>query len=458
MRLTEPKQEHITIEGPASEKRWVRRVECKRDEAAGELHRVVRLGRVELPPHHRPCAQHRLRQVPVVAVERTVGGGHDRTRGIPRDGRARLEDGLGSVGRECAAVLKRVQADYLVVLVLPAYVVLVKDIGGQVALKRLLEVGRAGQQKGGELCRLDEAVASVGGGALTAGLLCLHPALLDPRSLCPLSIRCDGVSRTFDARHRCIRLPARCDVKICDTRGVAKVCGKQLLVDPHLKSSGVGRIRRTVALAATGLWRCGAPVGRCSILGAFLSSEPSDRRHRHAAPPLPRCCPDERSSRVALVMELLTMPPRKRRGAAMLLPLALFIIACVPIAAIFARRGAAAQNSVMHSRVFGTCIAEVQDTLRWGVARSTANRICCHNRQYAEWSGYWATTEFLAAAHSSSEITFYDSVTGKRLFVAPKGRTMEQVLAESHAHGWPSFRDAEVVRDNVVLLDGGEAV
>jgi peptide methionine sulfoxide reductase MsrB len=151
-------------------------------------------------------------------------------------------------------------------------------------------------------------------------------------------------------------------------------------------------------------------------------------------------------------------PPRRRGAGALLLPLALFLVACVPIAAIFARRAPTAQHSVMHSRAFGTCIAEVQDPLRWGADRSTANRICCHNRHYAEWSGYWSSTEFLAAARSSSEITLYDSVTGERLFVAPRGRTMDQFLAESRAHGWPSFRDAEVVRDNVVVLDDGEAV
>jgi hypothetical protein len=44
------------------------------------------------------------------------------------------------------------------------------------------------------------------------------------------------------------------------------------------------------------------------------------------------------------------------------------------------------------------------------------------------------------------EITFYDSVTGAALFVAPRGRSMEAFLAESRAHGWPSFRDEEVTK------------
>lgn len=55
-------------------------------------------------------------------------------------------------------------------------------------------------------------------------------------------------------------------------------------------------------------------------------------------------------------------------------------------------------------------------------------------------------------------VTFYDSNTGKPLFVAPKGRSMEAFLKESASHGWPSFRDEEVVWDNVRCLPNGEAI
>ena len=55
-------------------------------------------------------------------------------------------------------------------------------------------------------------------------------------------------------------------------------------------------------------------------------------------------------------------------------------------------------------------------------------------------------------------MTFYDSVTGRELFRAPQGRTWEQFMVESRAHGWPSFRDAEVVTENVKELAGGEVV
>jgi peptide methionine sulfoxide reductase MsrB len=61
-------------------------------------------------------------------------------------------------------------------------------------------------------------------------------------------------------------------------------------------------------------------------------------------------------------------------------------------------------------------------------------------------------------ARKGGQITFYDSNTGKPLFIAPKGRTMEEFLVESRAHGWPSFRDQEVVWQNVRVLPDGETV
>ena len=58
----------------------------------------------------------------------------------------------------------------------------------------------------------------------------------------------------------------------------------------------------------------------------------------------------------------------------------------------------------------------------------------------------------------AAQTTFHDSVTGKPLFVAPRGRSFELFLRESEAHGWPSFRDEEVVWENVRCLEDGEAV
>lgn len=59
---------------------------------------------------------------------------------------------------------------------------------------------------------------------------------------------------------------------------------------------------------------------------------------------------------------------------------------------------------------------------------------------------------------TTGEIKFYDSNTGKLLFVAPKGRSFEDFISESVSHGWPSFRDNEVVWDDVRVLKNGESV
>ncbi len=118
-------------------------------------------------------------------------------------------------------------------------------------------------------------------------------------------------------------------------------------------------------------------------------------------------------------------------------------------------------ESIMSPKAHGTSDVPVQQNLRWNCDRDTADRICNFNRHYAEHSGYFQQTKFPGEANSIMEgekITFYDSNTGKPLFIAPVGRTMQQFLNESRAHGWPSFRDDEVVWENVRCLKNGEAV
>ena len=123
-----------------------------------------------------------------------------------------------------------------------------------------------------------------------------------------------------------------------------------------------------------------------------------------------------------------------------------------------------AAESVMSTKSHGTSEAPVQSTLRWGSDTETADRICCLNRHYAEHSGYFMTAarasfaKELMASPDDEPMNFYDSVTGKLLFVAPRGRTKAAFLAESKAHGWPSFRDAEVASPDVCVLPNGETV
>eukprot|EP00037_Helgoeca_nana_P013159 m.120902 g.120902 ORF g.120902 m.120902 type:complete len:188 (+) comp21867_c0_seq2:371-934(+) len=114
------------------------------------------------------------------------------------------------------------------------------------------------------------------------------------------------------------------------------------------------------------------------------------------------------------------------------------------------------------SQEHGTCShpAKPDAELRWGVPHTLADKISCFTRRYAEHSGYWESTSFLESVQGRTDpVTFRDSVTGAPLFVAPQGRSWAEFVKESRAHGWPSFRDSEVVWDSVrVIGSSGETV
>jgi hypothetical protein len=107
---------------------------------------------------------------------------------------------------------------------------------------------------------------------------------------------------------------------------------------------------------------------------------------------------------------------------------------------------------------FGSTAQPVQGALLYGIPNALASNICCFNRHYAEPRGSFVQTTFFSDVNKSGETTFYDSVTGRPLFVAPRGRTWAAFEQESRSHGWPSFRDEEVVWDDVRCLPDGECV
>ena len=119
----------------------------------------------------------------------------------------------------------------------------------------------------------------------------------------------------------------------------------------------------------------------------------------------------------------------------------------------------------MAPKAHGTCPQPVQQNLRFGCDRREADHICCFNRHYAEHSGYafsnkttWLENITSQADPNTRIIDYYDSVTGKRLFMVPAERTLKDFILESYDHGWPSFRDDEVDWDNVRVLPNGETV
>jgi len=117
-------------------------------------------------------------------------------------------------------------------------------------------------------------------------------------------------------------------------------------------------------------------------------------------------------------------------------------------------------ESIMSPKEHGTSAKPVQQNLRYESSVKLADKICNFNRHFAEMGGYFQGTSFEdQVLEAKGPITFYDSVTGKPLFVAPVGRSAEAFVQESYSHGWPSFRDQEVVWDNVrVLKNSGETV
>jgi len=119
-----------------------------------------------------------------------------------------------------------------------------------------------------------------------------------------------------------------------------------------------------------------------------------------------------------------------------------------------------AGDEIMSPKEHGTSAKPVQSELLYGVNNKLADKISNFNRQFAEPAGYFSSTSFEELVMNAKEpITFADSVTGKPLFVAPIGRSAEQFVSESKVHGWPSFRDEEVVWDNVrILKRSGETV
>lgn len=117
----------------------------------------------------------------------------------------------------------------------------------------------------------------------------------------------------------------------------------------------------------------------------------------------------------------------------------------------------AGDESIMRQKAHGTSEIPVQQNLRWNCDWNTADRICNFNRHYAEFSGYFQR-ETTLVKDMVGKTDFFDSNTGKRLFTAPIGRSVQDFLQESALHGWPSFRDNEVNWNYVRVLPNGETV
>jgi len=119
-------------------------------------------------------------------------------------------------------------------------------------------------------------------------------------------------------------------------------------------------------------------------------------------------------------------------------------------------------ESLMTPKAHGTSEYPVPaDKLQWGVDPKLADRICNYNRHYAERAGYFETTSFVREGASCERITFFDSNAPHNLLFTiggEAGRSWSHFLEESIDHGWPSFRDSDVVWEHCRVLNDGEVV
>jgi hypothetical protein len=130
---------------------------------------------------------------------------------------------------------------------------------------------------------------------------------------------------------------------------------------------------------------------------------------------------------------------------------------------------AAAPTNGRPAAKFDTCKGGVQSPLRFGISgrndtqgipvavdanESLAEAVCCDSRValYAEPQFLYSAPDInmFSKVDATGVTTFYDSVCGLPIFKAPIGRTFAAWEADTKDHGWPSFRDGEVILDNVV--------
>jgi len=130
---------------------------------------------------------------------------------------------------------------------------------------------------------------------------------------------------------------------------------------------------------------------------------------------------------------------------------------------------AAAAAAALHRppAAYDACTAAVQPRLRYNVSSRTqpdvpvpvdereslAEAVCCdvRARPFAEPRFLYLAPDIrlFAALTAAGVTTFYDSVCGAPLFRAPVGRTRAAFEADTTEHGWPSFRQEEVVAEHV---------
>jgi len=112
---------------------------------------------------------------------------------------------------------------------------------------------------------------------------------------------------------------------------------------------------------------------------------------------------------------------------------------------------------------YDTCSSSVQSDLQYGISafnesqyfpdETLAAAVCCDSRMASAAEPrflFEGVQLFKKLEVESGVTTFYDSVCGLPVFRAPVGRSIKEFEADTKEHGWPSFRTAEIVKENIM--------
>ena len=124
----------------------------------------------------------------------------------------------------------------------------------------------------------------------------------------------------------------------------------------------------------------------------------------------------------------------------------------------------AALAGASESKPFPTfnCSTSIQNNLRYNMSNREVNfplqisanddlatAVCCdsQNFPYAEPQHLFDQPDvaLFKNMNAHGQTVFYDSVCGIPLFSVPRNRTLADFQADTTEHGWPSFREAEIV-------------
>lgn len=120
-----------------------------------------------------------------------------------------------------------------------------------------------------------------------------------------------------------------------------------------------------------------------------------------------------------------------------------------------------------------TCTGPIQDELRYNISNtraaddwafgplppgeSLAGAVCCDAelKAFAEPRDMYKRGDVSLFQHMNPNgtTTFFDSVCGLPLFTVPKGRSMSDFEADTTEHGWPSFRQEELIPGNSHIVN-----